>query len=99
VLKALYRILERLLGGSIARALTGAGLGVVNFAAIAAAVTVALNLVVSKVSGMPADIANGLLIFGFGEAMSIIGASILTRVAMESAGIVIGRVGSGGSGS
>lgn len=87
MLKSLYLLLSDLLGNSFARILSGAGLSMVSFAGITAVVTTALNLVVTYVQGLTGAVAQIVLLLGTGHALSIIGAALLTRAAMSSAGI------------
>lgn len=91
--KRLFDLLSRLLGNGAARVLSGAGLSLASYAALSAAVLGALNGVVSAFSHVSADIANLVLLFGVGEAISIIGAAMLTRVALQSATLGLTRSG------
>lgn len=87
MLKSLYLLLSDLLGVGFAKVLTGAGLSMVSFGAITAVVTGGLTLAVGYVGALPSAMLNIMLMYGMGHAISIIGAALLTRAAMTSAGI------------
>lgn len=89
--KTLFDLLAKLLGNSAARVLSGAGLSLASYAALSAAVLAALNGVAQGFANVSADIANLVLLFGVGEALSIVGAAMLTRVALQSATLGITR--------
>ena len=80
----LATLLKNLFGESIARALGGAGLSLATAALLLPAITTGLNLAASAVGGMTGNILNVALLFGFGEAMTIVGTAMLTRVALNS---------------
>ncbi|ALQ96912.1 hypothetical protein B398_05615 [Xylella fastidiosa 32] len=80
----LAMLLRNILGQTVARGLVGAGLALVTTVLLIPLVTSALNLIVSKISGIPADVLNIALLMGFGEALSIIGSAMLTRLALQS---------------
>ncbi|WP_127158975.1 DUF2523 family protein [Xanthomonas arboricola] len=84
-------LLQSLFGDSIARMLSGAGLSVISYAAVTPVVLGALNLVASRMSGLPADAASLALMSGAGHAMTIIGSAIMARMAINSAGVGIGK--------
>lgn len=83
----LSTLLKGLLGESVARMLTGAGLSVVSYAAILPIVMAALNAAAAAFRGINADALNLILLFGIGEAISAIGAAMLTRMAISSASV------------
>lgn len=78
-------LLQNLFGDALARVLTGAGMSVVSFAALLPLVQGALNMIAASVNGLPSDVASVALLGGFGEALSIIGSAVLTRMAIASA--------------
>lgn len=87
MLKSLFLLLKGLIGESFARVLSGAGLSMVSFAGITAVVTGALTLAVQYVNGISGAMLQIVLLLGTGHALSLIGAALLTRAAMTSAGI------------
>lgn len=76
-------LLKTLFGESIARALGGAGISVVSAAIMLPAMTTALNAAAAAMGGA-GDILDVAMLFGLGEAMSIMGSAMLTRLAMNS---------------
>lgn len=80
----LVRIGRLLLGEAGARILTGGGLALASYAALSTVVTAMLNQAVSAFANLPANIAGAVLASGCGEALSIVGAAMLTRVALQS---------------
>jgi hypothetical protein len=91
--KRIFDLLSKLLGNGAARVLSGAGLSLASYAALSAAVLAALNGVAGAFANVSADVANLVLLFGVGESISIIGAAMLTRVALQSAALGITRSG------
>lgn len=87
MLKYLSQLLKNLLGDSLARVLGGAGLSLVSMAALVPLVTTALNAAASAVGGIGGDVLNVILLFGFGEAMSVMGAAMLTRMSIQAASV------------
>lgn len=85
MLRSLFLLLEGLLGSSLARILTGAGLSLVSFAGLTVAVTTALNVAMSYINGIPGDVLQFACLMGLGPALSIIGAALLTRAGMSAA--------------
>lgn len=86
----LYGVIAWAMGGAIARFLVGAGLSLVIFVGIEAGVTALLDMSVAAIAGLQADVLQLALLSGIGEAISIIGAAILSRVALAMAGNVAG---------
>jgi hypothetical protein len=86
----LYGVIAWAMGGAIARFLVGAGLSVVVYTGITTGVTALLDNAVTAVGGLPADILSLVLLTGVGESLSIMGAAILSRVALAMAGNVAG---------
>jgi len=87
----LASFLTSLLGNSLARVLTGAGIGLVTGATLLPIVKSALNLIVSKFGGIPGDMANVILLSGFGEGLSLIGSAIVTRVGIDAAKVAVAK--------
>ena len=85
MLKYISLLLKNLLGDAFARVLTGAGLSMVSMAALLPLVTTALNAAASAVGGIGGDLLNVILLFGFGEALSVMGAAMLTRMSIQAA--------------
>jgi len=69
--------------------LTGAGLGLVTFAALTPLVLSALNAAAQKFNGIPSSILQIMLMSGFGVALSAVGSGIVTRLAIEAARVAI----------
>lgn len=84
-------LLAGLLGTSLAKILTGAGLSIASYAALSTAITVMLNSVVGSFANLSADLANMVLLMGVGEAISIIGAAMLTRAGLAAASLGLKR--------
>ena len=84
-------LLQSLFGDSLARILSGAGLSVISYATIVPLVLGGLNLAVSHFNGIGADIASVALITGAGQGMSMIGSAIMARIAIQAAGVGIGK--------
>lgn len=82
-------LLKNLFGDSIARVLGGAGLSLVSAAVMIPLVTTLLNQAASAIGGVPGDLLSMIGLFGFGEAMSIIGSAMLTRLAIQSTSVGI----------
>lgn len=90
----LAAFLTSLLGNGIARLLTGAGLGLATGAALLPLVKAALNLIVQKFSGIGADLANVMLMCGAGEAITIIGSGIVTKVMIDAGKVAVQKAAS-----
>lgn len=89
MLKRLYQLLENLLGGSIARMLTGAGLTLVSYAALSGVLLGALNAAAAAFGGFADALYQITMLSGIGHALSIIGAAMMTRIALNSAALGI----------
>jgi hypothetical protein len=98
VLASLKLFLKGMFGGAIANLLVGAGLGVVSFAGISAALYTALAVVQSYVGGLTSDIFGMVMLLGLGESLSIIGSALLVRAAIASASVGVGKVSASGGG-
>lgn len=85
MIKMLFGWLKQLVGGFFAEAFLGAGIALVSYAALSTLVTSMLDAAADSFAGLPGDMADVLALGGFGEVLSIIGAGILTRLAINSA--------------
>ncbi|CAO3300486.1 MULTISPECIES: DUF2523 domain-containing protein [Stenotrophomonas] len=90
----LAAFLVQLLGNSLARVLTGAGLGLATGAALLPLVKSALNLVVSYWGGISGDLANVLLLAGAGEAITIVGSAMVTKVVIDAGKVAVQKAAS-----
>lgn len=90
----LRNLLQSLFGDSVARILSGAGLSLVSAAVLVPLVTTLLNQAASAMGGVPGDMLSIIGMFGFGEALSIIGSAMLTRLAVNSTSIGIKKASS-----
>ncbi|KFN42139.1 hypothetical protein N789_14650 [Arenimonas oryziterrae DSM 21050 = YC6267] len=79
--------MRKLLGSSGARLLTSMGISVASYAGLTVAMTAALNAVAAGVGGLPSAVANIMLLMGFGQALSIIGAAFMTKAAIQSSSL------------
>lgn len=87
----LYRILGWALGGAIARMLTGAGLAIFTYTQVVGLVTDALEYAVTVLQGTASASVIGLLmLFGVGDALSMIGSALLTRATIVGLSAFIG---------
>ena len=86
--------LVQLLGNSLARVLTGAGLGLATGAALLPLVKGTLNLITQRWTGIAADMSNVLLMSGVGEALTIVGSAMVTKVAIDAGKVAIQKVAS-----
>lgn len=84
-------LLKNLFGDSVARVLGGAGLSLATAAALIPLLTTAMNAAAGAIGGIPADVLNVALLAGFGEALSIVGSAMLTRVGMQAASVGVRR--------
>lgn len=91
MLKWLSILLKNLFGDGIARVLGGAGLSLVTGAVALPLITTALNAAASAIGGIGGDVLNVALLFGFGEALSIMGTAMLTRAAMGATRVGVKR--------
>jgi Protein of unknown function (DUF2523). len=91
----LGNLLRELFGDSIARVLGGAGLSLTTAAVLIPLVTTALNQAADALAGVGGEILQLALLFGIGEAMSIVGSAVLTRMAMTAGSIGIRKAGRG----
>lgn len=78
-------LLAAMLGDSLGRILSGAGLALTTGAVMTPLVAGALDAVASAAGGLPGDLLQVAAMGGIGEAMGIIGSAMLTRVAIQSA--------------
>ncbi len=78
------------MSGAIARLLIGGGITLVVAAGIETMVSSFMDQAVSAMGGAPGAILQLSLLFGWGEAMSIMGGALLTRVAIMTLANVLG---------
>jgi hypothetical protein len=91
VLKWFSVLLKNLFGDGVARLLGGAGLTLVTGAVMLPMVTTALNTAAHSIGGIGGGLLDVVLLLGIGEAMSIIGSAMLTRLAMNSTRVGLKR--------
>lgn len=90
----LSTLLKNLFGDAVANVLGGAGLSLVSAAVLIPLVTSALDMAASAMSGVPGDMLSVINLFGFGEALSILGSAMLTRVTIASATVGVKKAAS-----
>jgi uncharacterized protein DUF2523 len=88
--KLLYGVLAWAMGGLVQTMLVGAGLSLVVYAALSPLIEGFLQDAVFALNGLPQVAVQFLLLAGVGEALSILGSAILTRLAISSAANVAG---------
>lgn len=91
MLRSLFLFLRNLLGESVARILTGGGLALASFAGLSALWLAALDMVRSYAVGVAGDMLAVILLFGFGEALTLIGTAVMTRAGLQAATLGITR--------
>lgn len=96
MLRSLFAFLEKLLGNSAARFLYGGGFALASFAAITTAVTASLNAAQGYIGGFGGDLLKIVLLAGVSDALTLIGAAMLTRAAWSSGQPLIRMASSGG---
>jgi hypothetical protein len=96
LLKRLFAFLEKLLGNSVARVLFGGGMALASFAVLTTAITGALNATQGYIGGFGGDLLKIVLLAGVSDALTIIGAALLTRAAWEAGKPVVRFTGSNG---
>lgn len=84
MLKRLFAFLEKLLGNSVARVLYGGGFALASYAVLTTAILGALNATKGYIGGFGGDLLKIVLLAGVSDALSIIGAALLTRAAWEA---------------
>lgn len=87
----LAAFLTSLLGNALARVLTGAGLGLITGAALLPLVKSALQLIITKFGGIAGDIASVMLLSGFGEALTMIGSAMVTKIGIDAAKVAVAK--------
>lgn len=80
-------LLAAMLGDSIARMLSGAGLALATGAVLVPVLSSALSELGGYMSGLPGGLLQVLALGGFGEALGIIGSALLTSVTIRSASV------------
>lgn len=84
-------LLASLLGTAGARILSGLGLGLVTYAAMTPVILSALNLARGLTSGITSSILQLVLLSGIGEALSMIGAAMMTRAAIDAGRVALAK--------
>lgn len=82
---ALQAVLGGIAGSLGTRVLVGTGLALAVATGLDVLVSNSLSFVVAQFSGLPANIGSIVLLFGLGEALSILGAALLTRAVLAAA--------------
>lgn len=80
-------MLTKIVGRSGATILTGAGVSLASYAAIATATTAALSGAVGFFNGLPSAVLQLVLLAGAAQALSIVGAALLTSAAISAASL------------
>ena len=88
----LVTLLTSLVGSFLGRVLSGAGLGLVTFAALTPVVLSALNKGAQKFNGITGTVLNIMLLSGLGVGLSIIGSAIVARVAVEAGKVAVSKM-------
>lgn len=89
------RLLEgiaSIFGTSVQRLLVGSGFALVTGVAFYAAIENALNAVTGSIAGITGDLLSIILLAGTGDAISIIGAAVLTRASWDRGQPIIRRL-------
>jgi len=81
---SLRSMINMSLRGSLGRMLKGGGLALLSYGVLTVAITNALVLLIQNLQATPADMLNFLRLCGVGDALSIVGAAILTRNAFNA---------------
>lgn len=82
-------LLAGLIGTAGARILTGLGLGLTTYAVLTPMVLLALNTAKAMTSGITSSILQIMLLSGIGEAITMIGAAIMTKTAIDAGRVAI----------
>lgn len=80
-------VFTKALGRSGATVLIGSGLSLASFAAITAATTSMLTAAVGYFGDLPQAVLQLVLLAGTGQALSMLGAALLTRAAIQAANL------------
>lgn len=86
----LKHVLIWALSATLVRLFVALGIGFLTYTGLEAAVTAALSNLAQFVGGMPESIYAILARIGFFEALSIIGAAMLTSAAIKSVKVFVG---------
>lgn len=88
----LAQFLIALVGNSLARVLTGAGLGLATGASLLPLVKTALAKIPQYWGGIAGDVSNVMLMAGAGEAITMIGSAIVTKVVIDAGKVAVQKV-------
>lgn len=86
----LFGIIAWASSGLLARVLVGAGLTLVVYSGVSAGVESLLQQAASSMSGMPTAVVQLAMLSGVGQALSILGSALMTRVGLTMAGNIAG---------
>lgn len=86
----LVGIFTWMMSGAVASLLVGGGLALVVATGLDLIITSFLDSAVAELGGLPGASLELSLLFGWGEAFSIMGAALLTRVGIQATANVIG---------
>lgn len=86
----IYSALQWFSKGGIAQMLAGAGMSVIVSQGLDLMVSDSLAVAIGHINDLPPIALQFALMAGIGDALSIVGSAILTRVAMVAAGNIMG---------
>lgn len=86
----IYGVLAWAMSGMVANLLVGAGLTLVVYSGVVVGVTALLDSAATGLGGMPGAVIELAKLSGVGEAISILGSALLTRVGLTMAANVAG---------
>lgn len=81
----LYGLLSWMAAGLVQRVLVGAGITLVVFTGTESMVESALNSIGAKFGALPSTVAQIAMLAGVGEFLTLLGAALLTRLAIDAA--------------
>jgi len=84
MLSILYGVLGWAMTGLIPTVLVGAGLSLATYTGLSPLIDSMLQNAVNSLSGMPLEAVQWTLLAGVGEALSILGSAILSRLTIVS---------------
>jgi hypothetical protein len=83
-------VVQWALGGALGALLVGGGISLVVFSGLSLAVESAMEFAADSLAGAPADVVQLALLTGVGDALSLIGAALITRAGILAAGTALG---------
>jgi len=87
---ALYQVLAAMSAHLFARVVVGAGLTLIVGGSLTLLVQPRLEAAAASIGGIGGDLGQLILLGGLGEALTILGSAILTRLAIQVANRVLG---------